>query len=191
MRLVSKMKSRLGKNFWPFALFCCALTWYAGSKHVYVSWDSVGFTSPTVTVDTNTWDSVTFAWDTSTGLNPTAQAVCYCTYPGQTNIQAVADLTNIATVAMSAKTLTVTSSMVPGGNVTNVVYLMVCTAQTQTVVTNGVFHVPCADTGTNNVWVPIGVRVYSDGWRLSPDASVKEPAKPERLVNEALEEAAE
>lgn len=187
MGLVAKMRRRLGKNFWPFCLLCCALTWYAGSKHVLATWDTVGFTQTAVTVDTNAWDSVTFTWDTTTGLNPTAQALCYCTYPGQTNIQAVADLTNIATVAMSAKTLTVTSSMVPGGNVTNVVYLMLCSAQTQTVVTNGVFHVPCADTGTNNVWVPVGVRIYSDGRRLSPDASAKEPVKPERLVNEATE----
>lgn len=188
--LLKRTRRKLGRNFWPFVLLCAAMTWYAGSKHVLpvaVEWDGTAFASPRAEFDTNDWASVTFAWDVAPGLNPTARAVCYSTFPGQTNVAAVADLTNVAAVAMSEKSLTVTSSMVPGGVVTNLLYLMVCAVDSQTVVTNGVYHVPCADVPGGLKWVPVGVRIYSDGRRLSPGADAVEPERPPSLVNKINE----
>lgn len=185
--MLRRLRERLGRHFWPFALMSAFMTWYAGSKHVVAVWDDA-FRDYQADVSTNDWRTVTFAWTPAPGVPGSASAqFWYCDASvfkaGDTN----ATLTLAGSAAMSARSWVYVAESAPA--LSNMAWYVKCSySQGPTVVTNGVYHIACAETnGLALKWVPLGVRVY-DGrgvsWRrISPPADVEEPPKSAKTLD--------
>ena len=146
-----------------FSLFALAAIVYGGSKPVvptaHITFDD-GLSNNGSYISTNDYRTIVLNWRYASWIPPTATVVLRAILTVNGGNEAA--LFDVASAPVTALTLSATMPT----DATNYLYFAECDyTPAPSVVTNGVYHVPCSDAGfsTNsaaqNKWMPIGATI--------------------------------